>query len=257
MAGEDNLTHADLERYARQILFKSFGRNGQKRLKASHVLVAGVGGLGSPVAMYLTVSGIGRITLVDSDIVVLSNLNRQLLHWEENIGHEKVYSARDKLCKMNATIQISPVPERITRDTCGHLLVGVDVVVDCLDNMSSRYVLNQACVEKGLPLIHGGVYGMMGQLTTIIPGKTPCLECIFPSKKEKKGSIPVFGPAAGLIASLQSMEVIKLLSGTGETLLGKLLYFNGEVMECVTADVTRNEDCPVCGSSRIIPGVSE
>jgi len=190
MACEVNLTHTDLERYTRQILFKSFGRDGQKKLKASHVLVAGVGGLGSPAAMYLTVYGIGRITLVDSDIVALSNLNRQLLHWEENIGQEKVYSAKDKLCKMNTTVEISPFSERINQDTCGSLLAGVDVVVDCLDNMSSRYVLNRACVEKGLPLIHGGVYGMMGQLTTIIPGRTPCLECIFPSKKEKKVEVP-------------------------------------------------------------------
>jgi len=248
----NDLTQAEFERYNRQILFKAFGKEGQKKLKASHVLVAGVGGLGSPVAMYLAVSGIGRLTLVDSDRVSLSNLNRQLLHWEENIGQEKVLSAKDKLLKMNSSIHVRAVHSRIASGTCAPLLEEVDVVVDCLDNMPARYILNQACVERGCPLIHGGVYGMMGQLTTIIPGHTPCLECLFPRRPEVKEDIPlpVFGPTAGLIASLQSLEVIKLLSGIGETLQGKLLYINGEMMECVTAEVTKKGDCPACGFLR-------
>lgn len=244
---KSTLSRDELERYSRQILFKQFGREGQERLKASCVLVAGIGGLGSPVTMYLVSGGIGRITLVDSDAVSLSNLNRQLLHWEEDMGKSKVDSAGEKLVKMNSAVHVERVQERITPESCKAFLKDVDVVIDCLDNMETRYVLNRECVKQGLPLIHGGVYGMMGQLTTIIPGKTPCLECIFPVKDEEKGTIPIFGPTAGFIASLQVLEVIKLLTDVGEIMAGKLLYFNGEIMECILVEVKRREDCPVCG----------
>ncbi|NIA11747.1 MAG: adenylyltransferase [Nitrospiraceae bacterium] len=244
------LTERDLERYHRQMLYPPFGRKGQKRLKAAHVLIAGVGGLGSPVAMYLTAGGVGTITLVDSDTVSLSNLNRQLLHYEKNINIPKVASAEEKLALMNSSVQLHPVSEKIIPETCEPLLTGVDVVVDCLDNMLSRYVLNAACVKKGIPLIHGGVYGMIGQITTLLPGETPCLECIFPKAKASKVTIPVFGPTAGVIASLQALETIKLLSGVGNLLTSRMLYFNGEVMECIMVDVRRKDDCPVCGKGR-------
>ncbi len=242
------LTAEELERYQRQILHAPFGQAGQARLKAAHVLVAGVGGLGSPVAMYLCVSGVGTLTVVDADVVSISNLNRQLLHWESDIRARKVDSARGKLVEMNPRAHVEAIGERITRETVPSMLKGVDVVVDCLDNMASRYILNQACVDAGIPLIHGGVYGMMGQLTTIIPGKTPCLECIFPRKEETdQGPIPVFGPTAGTIASLQALETIKLLSGVGKLLAGRLLYFNGQEMECLLVDVQSRDKCPICG----------
>jgi len=235
-----------LERYTRQMLFPSFGREGQEKLQTSHVLIAGVGGLGSPVAMYLTVSGIGEITLIDSDTVALSNLNRQLLHWEKDIGRKKVISAQEKLKQMNTTTRVHAIPEKLTLSTCASYLQGITCVVDCLDNMDSRYALNRECVEKGLPLIHGGVYGMMGQLTTIIPGQTPCLECIFPKSETPSEPIPIFGPTAGVIASLQALEVIKLIAGVGNHLLGTLLYFNGEAMECLLTELTRRPECPAC-----------
>ncbi len=244
------LKDSEKERYSRQILFKAFGEEGQEKLKAAKVLIAGVGGLGSPVAMYLATAGIGRLVLVDPDTVSLSNLNRQLLHWETDLGRQKVDSAGEKLGKMNSDIRVTPVAERITRETCRGLLEGADVAVDCLDNMKTRYLLNRACVERGVPLVHGGVYGMLGQVTTILPGGGPCLECIFPRKKERGDKIPVFGPTAGFTASFQALEVIKLLTGIGELLKGRLLYFNGEIMECIFADVKRREDCPGCGDSR-------
>lgn len=242
------LTQSELERYSRQILSKQFGRVGQERLKSSHVLVAGVGGLGSTASMYLVASGIKTITLVDSDTVSLSNLNRQLIHLESDIGKRKVESAEEKLVNMNSTVQINSISERITPESCEVFLKGVDVAVDCLDNMETRYVLNWACVKKDLPLIHGGVYGMIGQLTTIIPHKGPCLECIFPRDKGKeKDTIPVFGPTAGFIASLQALEVIKLLAEIEVHLIGRMLYFNGETMQSFLANVSRRVDCPVCG----------
>ncbi len=244
------ITEEDRERYHRQILYPLFGEKGQKRLKNAHALVAGVGGLGSPVAMYLTTGGVGRITLVDSDRVSLSNLNRQLLHFEGDVNAEKVESAREKLVLMNSSVQVYPVKGKITPEACEVLLKEVDVVVDCLDNMSSRYTLNEACYKMRIPLIHGGVYGMMGQLTTILPGQTPCLECIFPKESEKKVTIPVFGPTAGFIASLQALETLKLLAGMGKLLTGRMLYFNGEVMEYALIDFQRREDCPVCGRDR-------
>ena len=241
------LTKREKERYSRQILFKAFGEEGQEKLKAARVLVAGVGGLGSPVAMYLATAGIGKIVLVDLDAVSLSNLNRQLLHWENDVGRDKVGSASEKLEKMNSDIQVKAVVEKITPETCLNLLAEVDVAVDCLDNMKTRYILNRACVEKRIPLVHGGVYGMLGQVTTILPGDGPCLECIFPHKEERGEKIPVFGPTAGFTASFQVLEVIKLLTGIGELLHGRLLYFNGEIMECIFAEVKKREDCEGCG----------
>jgi adenylyltransferase/sulfurtransferase len=242
------LTKRELERYNRQILFRAFGEEGQEKLKSARVLVAGVGGLGSTVAMYLTTSGIGRIVLVDSDTVSLSNLNRQLLHWEKDVDRKKVDSGVEKIQKMNSDIRVEAVPVKITQNSCEYLLRNVDVAVDCLDNMKTRYILNRACVEKKVPLVHGGVYGMLGQVTTILPGDGPCLECIFPHKEERGNTIPVFGPTAGFTASLQVLEVIKLLTGIGELLRGRLLYFNGEIMECIFAEVEKREDCQGCGN---------
>jgi adenylyltransferase/sulfurtransferase len=247
------LTQEDLERYHRQILFRSFGREGQGRLKDAHVLVAGVGGLGSPAAMYLCAGGIGHLSLVDEDTVSLSNLNRQLLYWERDIGKRKVASAEEKLLKMNSSVRIIPIHEKITDRTCKVLLEDVDVAVDCLDTMTSRYALNRACVENRIPLIHGGVYGMMGQLTSFLPDAGPCFECIFPQGEESKKPTPILGPAAGFIASLQVLEVIKLLTGTGKLLTGRLLYFNAELMACSFADVSRRVDCPVCGDETHVP----
>jgi len=241
------LTEKDLERYQRQILFKPFGKKGQERLKAAHLLVAGVGGLGSPVAMYLCAGGAGHLSLVDEDTVSLSNLNRQLLYGERDIGSRKVDSAAEKLAGINAAVRVDPIHARIAPETCNTLLEGVDLVMDCLDTMSARYALNQACVKRGVPLIHGGVYGMTGQMTTILPGRGPCLECIFPRGEEAKHPVPVLGPAAGVIASLQALEAVKLLTGMGKPVTGRLLCFDGAGMTWSFADVNRRKDCPACG----------
>jgi hypothetical protein len=164
----------------------------------------------------------------------------------ERLNALLVISAQEKLKQMNTTTRVHAIPEKLTLSTCASYLQGITCVVDCLDNMDSRYALNRECVEKGLPLIHGGVYGMMGQLTTIIPGQTPCLECIFPKSETPSEPIPIFGPTAGVIASLQALEVIKLIAGVGNHLLGTLLYFNGEAMECLLTELTRRPECPAC-----------
>jgi molybdopterin/thiamine biosynthesis adenylyltransferase len=241
------LTQEDLVRYSRQIIFPGFGEEGQRRLRKAHVLIAGVGGLGSPCAIYLSCAGIGKLTLVDSDAVELSNLNRQILHGEADIGEKKVISAARKLNKLNSTVERNPCAVRITREGMPGLLYGVNLVIDCLDNMDTRFILNQACVQAGMPLIHGGIDGMIGEITTIIPGQTPCFACIFPRDVEGKKPFPVFGCTPALIAALQVMEAIKLLAGLGELLTGRMLYINGETMEYSTAPLQKNRECKVCG----------
>lgn len=244
------LSEEELLRYNRQILFPSFGEEGQKRLRKSHVLIAGVGGLGSPVAIYLTCAGVGRLTLVDSDSVELSNLNRQILHGEDDIGKNKVVSAARKLKRLNSTVEINPIAMKITTETSTGLLQGADLVIDCLDNMETRFILNEGCVGQDIPFIHGGIYGLMGEVTTIIPGETPCLECIFPRGVEGKKPFPVFGATPALVASIQVMEAIKLLSGFGELLTGKMLYVNGKEMEFMAVTLQKNKACKVCSGGK-------
>jgi molybdopterin/thiamine biosynthesis adenylyltransferase len=241
------LTEEDRIRYDRQILYPAFGEEGQRKLRQAHVLIAGVGGLGSPVAIYLACAGVGKLTVVDSDAVELSNLNRQILHWEEDIGEKKVISAARKLKQLNSTVEMNARAMRITAENFPGLLEGVDLVMDCMDNMATRFILNEGCVKAGIPLIHGGIYGMMGEITTIIPGQTPCFECIFPRDVEGKSPFPVFGFTPALIASLQVMEAIKLLAGFGELLAGKMLYVRGEETIFMTVDLQKNEACRVCG----------
>jgi molybdopterin/thiamine biosynthesis adenylyltransferase len=242
-----SLTEQDLVRYERQILFPAFGEEGQRKLKEAHVLVAGVGGLGSPAAIYLACAGIGKLTLVDYDTVELSNLNRQILHEEADIGEKKVFSADQKLRRINSTVEIIPAVVEVTAESLKGLLEDIDIAIDCLDNMATRFILNEGCIRQGIPLIHGGIYGLMGEITTIIPGQTPCLECIFPPGVEGKKPFPVFGFTPALIASLQVTEAVKLLAGFGELLAGKMLYVRGEEMVFMTVDLQKNTACRVCG----------
>lgn len=245
-----HLTADDLVRYSRQILFPSFGKEGQKKLKQSHVLIAGMGGLGSPVAIYLACAGIGHLTYIDSDSVELSNLNRQILHLEEDIGEQKVVSATAKLERLNSAVKIVPKAEKISTENVNELLQGVSVAIDCLDNMETRYILNEGCVIESTPLIHGGVYGLMGEVSTIIPGQTPCLECMFPRSNKSEKFFPVFGATPALIASLQVMEAIKLIAGFGEVLAGKILYVNGENMNFHIVRKKINSRCQTCSGSK-------
>jgi molybdopterin/thiamine biosynthesis adenylyltransferase len=241
------LTEEDLVRYDRQILYPAFGEEGQRKLRQAHVLIAGVGGLGSPVAIYLACAGVGKLTVVDWDVVELSNLNRQILHGEADIGEQKVISAAQKIEKLNSTVEVNSLAVKITAENFSGLLQGVDLVMDCMDNMATRFILNEGCVKAGIPLIHGGIYGMMGEITTIIPGQTPCLECIFPRDVEGESPFPVFGFTPALIASLQVMEATKLLAGIGELLAGKMLYVRGEETMFMTVDLEKNKECRVCG----------
>ena len=240
----------ELTRYGRQIVYPGFGKVGQEKLRASHVLVVGVGGLGSAASMYLAYAGFGHITIVDNDSVELSNLNRQILHWENDLDRKKPKSAADKLRSINSSVRITPVCKKITEASVDKIVEGADVVIDGLDNYDTRLLVNAACVKKRVPFIHAGVNGLVGQITTIIPGKTPCLACIYPEPPDTEETIPVFGVTPALVASMQVMEAIKLIAGFGETLKGRMLYFNGETMEFACENLIRNPRCGICGSVR-------
>ncbi|NJD98647.1 adenylyltransferase [Thermococcus sp. LS1] len=216
------LSERELERYDRQIMI--FGKEGQEKLKNSKVAVVGVGGLGSPVAYYLAAAGIGTLLLIDEQTPELSNLNRQILHWEEDLDkNPKPLSAKWKLERFNSDIEIETFVGRLSEENIDEVLEGVDIIVDCLDNFETRFLLDDYAQRKKIPLVHGAVEGTYGQVTTIVPGFTKSLREIFPNVGRKKEKFPILGATAGVIGTLQAMEVVKLLTGIGEPLLNKLL----------------------------------
>ncbi|MCS6784599.1 MAG: HesA/MoeB/ThiF family protein [Candidatus Caldarchaeum sp.] len=241
------LSGRELERYDRQLRVPEIGLDGQGRLKRSKVLVAGVGGLGGVASMYLAAAGVGFVRLVEDGVLELSNLNRQLPYSEQDLGSLKVQAAAKRLRSLNSDIVVEPVPERITSGNVVELVRGVDVVVDGMDNFETRFLLNDACVELGVPFIHGAVHGFEGRLMTVIPGVGPCLRCLMPELPKVVETIPVVGPVPGVIGSLQALETLKILTGAGKTSAGRLLVFNGLDMDFVAIPVNRSPKCPACG----------
>jgi len=241
------LTEYDLLRYRRQIFYPYLGEEGQEKLRNAHVVIAGAGGLGSPNAIYLAAAGIGHLTLIDSDVVSLSNLNRQILHYDQDIGREKVFSGAEKLRRLNSTVQVTPMVERIDQNNAARLIEGAQVVIDGLDNFETRLILNQACFTLDIPFIHGGVHSLMGEVTTIIPGKTPCFACLCQDIPEQEEEIPVLGPLPGMIACVQVMEAIKYLACFGTLLAGRMLFIDGSDMTFSTINIEKSKHCPVCG----------
>lgn len=242
-----SLSPSELERYERQMLISGWGMKGQKKLKAARVAVAGIGGLGCPASMYLAAAGIGEIVLIDKEKFELNNLNRQVLGWQKDIGKFKAECAKEKLVQLNPEVEVEAVVAEITEDNIHDLIGNVDVVIDGQDNWRTRFIINAYCVRHNIPFIHAGVSKLHGQMTTIIPGKGPCLRCIFPKTPPKAIKVPVLGATPALFASLQVMETIKLVTGIGESLVGRMLFGNGEEMEYETVDVERNYKCSVCG----------
>jgi adenylyltransferase/sulfurtransferase len=240
----------DLKRYNRQILIRGFGDTGQQKLKDSTVFVAGVGGLGSPVALYLAVAGVGHIVLVDMDVVDLSNLNRQILHWDEDVDQYKVTSAAAKLARINPAILVTPIRVKIDEDNVLALTTKVDLIIDAMDNYSTRYLLNRAAITHNIPFIHASVWGLEGRLTTIIPGKTPCLECLVPEEPPCE-VFPVLGTTPGVIGTLQVTETLKFLTGMGSLLTNRMLIYDGEYLEFHEMAIRRNPDCPACSQLKI------
>ena len=237
----------ELERYDRQIIIDGFGKDGQEKLKKAKVVVAGCGGLGSPAAIYLAAAGVGTIRIIDHDKVSLSNLNRQILHWERDINRNKVESAAEKLRQLNKHVNIEPVSETINEDNISRLVDGFDAIVDAMDNLPTRYLLNKAAIDNNVPFFHGAVYGLEGRVMTIIPGETACLKCVYrgilPQEK-----FPVIGTTPGIVACIQATEVIKYLVGIGTLLTNRLLVYDGINLKFTELTVKRNPDCEHCSN---------
>jgi molybdopterin/thiamine biosynthesis adenylyltransferase len=243
-----SLSPSELERYNRQMLIPGLGLEGQRKLKAAKVAVVGVGGLGCSTSLCLAAAGIGKIVLVDKGKFKLNNLNRQILGWRRDIGKFKAEVAKEKLEALNPEIEIEAVATEITEENTHNVIGDVDVVVDGQDNWKTRFIINEHCVKHNIPFAHAGVSALHGQMTTIVPGKGPCLRCIFPKDPPEVEKIPVLGATPALFASLQAMETVKLVTGIGKPLVGRMLFANGEEMVFETVEVKRNMECPVCGN---------
>jgi len=243
-----SLSSSELERYERQMLISGWGIKGQKKLKAAKVAVAGIGGLGCPASIYLTAIGVGKVILIDKEKFELNNLNRQILGSQKDIGKPKAEVAKEKLEALNPEVEAKSVVAEITKENVHNVIGNVDVVIDGQDNWKTRFTINEHCVMHNIPFIHAGVSALHGQMTTIMPGKGPCLRCIFPKDPPEVEKIPVLGATPALFASLQVMETAKLITRMGKPLVGRMLFANGEEMVFETVEVKRNVECPVCGN---------
>lgn len=223
-----------------------FGEGGQERLKNATIFIAGAGGLGSPVSIYLAVAGVGRIILVDKDAVERTNLNRQILHHDRDIGRKKTASAEEKLRAINPDITVEVLDTTIDETNVHELVGNADGIVDAMDNFPTRYLLNRVALKMGIPLFHGAIRGLYGQATTVLPGKTACLRCVFPHPPPKE-VFPVVGVTPGFIGMVQATEVVKYLVGTGELLANRLLLWDGERAVVEEIALERDPSCEVCG----------
>ena len=242
-----SLSPSELERYNRQMLISDWGLEGQRKLKASKVIVAGLGGLGCPSSLYLTAVGVGKIVLVDKGKFKLSDLNRQILCWQRDLGRFKAQVAKEKLEALNPEIEVEALVTEITKDSVDNVIEDADVVVDGMDNWRTRFIINELCVMHGIPFVHAGVSALHGQMIVIVPGKGPCLRCIFPKTPSEVERIPVLGATPAILAVLQVMEAIKLITGIGEPLAGRMLFLNGKEMVFETVEMERSVNCPICG----------
>lgn len=234
-------------RYERQILMPQIGLEGQKRLAKSIVTVIGSGGLGSPVLTYLACAGVGTILIIDCDVVSESNLNRQFLHNTDDLCKLKVFSAREKLAILNPDIHLVVVNKRLESENAESLIAGSDVVVDCVDNVTTRVTVAQACIRLNIPLVEGGVCGFYGYVMDICR-ESPCLSCLGYDKVKQKTPVPVLGVTAGVIGCMQANECIKLLLGIGEPLYGRMLSYDGLNSVWEEIRVNQSDCCPIHGS---------
>ena len=251
------------ERYSRHLKLPEIGAKGQRRLEAATAVVIGAGGLGSPAAFYLAAAGIGRLRLVDDDVVDRSNLQRQILHADADTGLSKVDSAETRLSALNPRVDIEPVRERLTSGNVERLLLDADVVLDGADNFPARYLLSDACVQLHKPLVYGAVHRFEGQVSVFDAGrqrgKAPCYRCLFPEPPLPEAApncseVGVLGVLPGVIGLLQATEAMKLLLGLGEPLAGRLLHFDALSMRFRETRLAPDPDCPVCAPGKAFPG---
>jgi len=245
------LSQEQKTRYSRHLLIPEVGSTGQAKLLGSSVLLIGAGGLGSPAALYLAAAGVGTIGLVDFDVVDLSNLQRQVLHNSERIGHKKVDSAKATINALNPDVKVVAHEEMLTATNVDRLIEGYDVILDGTDTFDTRYVLNDAAVAAGIPVVHASVFRFEGQLTTFIPYEGPCYRCLYPTPPPPElapgcSVAGVLGVVPGILGLLQTNEVLKLLLGIGEPLAGRLVLFDALATEFTELKLRRDPSCPVC-----------
>jgi molybdopterin/thiamine biosynthesis adenylyltransferase len=245
-----------LLRYSRHILLDEIGIEGQEKLLAAHALVIGAGGLGSPAAYYLASAGIGKITLVDSDTVDLTNLQRQILHTTERVGQHKATSGKQTLEQINPEIEIVALTERAEGERLSALVASANVVLDCSDNFATRHAVNRACVGHKVPLVSGAAIRFDAQISVFDTHQpdAPCYACLFPPEQEFEevlcSTMGVFAPLVGIIGAMQAAEALKVVAGIGESLAGRLLMLDARSMEWSSIKVARNATCSVCAACR-------
>jgi adenylyltransferase/sulfurtransferase len=243
------LSPDELKRYQRQIMIQGFGKEGQEKLKRARVFLAGAGGLGSPAAIYLTAAGIGGIRVIDSDTVDLSNLNRQVLHWTRDTGKLKVESAKRKLRALNPEVKIESINDRLTAENIDDVVKGCDAIIDAVDNLATRYLLNRTALAKKIPLFHGAVAGFEGRAMTVLPGQSACLMCLYQGV-DIVVKTPVIGTSPAIIAGIQVTEVIKYLTDIGQLLTNRFLVYDGLNMRFAEINVSPDPNCKHCGCSK-------
>ncbi|TLX86010.1 MAG: 4-methyl-5(B-hydroxyethyl)-thiazole monophosphate biosynthesis protein [Thaumarchaeota archaeon] len=254
VAGGSELKNEDLQRYSRQIMLDEIGFVGLEKLRKAKVCVVGVGGIGNPVVTQLTAMGIGKLKIVDRDIIEISNLHRQHLYTENDIGKVKVEAAKERLEQINSNVEIEALPNSVTKYTAENIVKGFDIVVDALDSIDARYALNDACIKLNIPLIYAGALGMLGSICTIIPNKSACLRCIFPALDEDDmptcSTEGVHPSILYLVGGIQVSEVVKIIVGDKPTLENKLLYIDLNDLSLEKVRVFRQDECPSCGTKR-------
>jgi adenylyltransferase/sulfurtransferase len=256
-AEQVNLSSQEVARYSRHLIMPEVGMDGQKRLKAASVLLIGAGGLGSPLGLYLAAAGVGRIGLVDFDVVDFSNLQRQVLHGTPDVGRPKLHSAKDRLQAINPEVRIDLYETHLTSANALQILGPYDIVIDGTDNFPTRYLVNDACVLLGKPNVYGSIFRFDGQATVFYPGRGPCYRCLYP-EPPPPGEVPscaeggVLGVLPGLVGCIQATEAVKLILGRGEPLIGRLLLYDALEMRFREFKVRRNPKCPMCGDNPTI-----
>ena len=243
------LTDRDREMYKRQMQIPGFGEEAQLKLKNSSALISRVGGFGGPASLYLAMAGIGKLLIAHSGILTWSNLNRQILMRHDYVGKPRIECAGELFERLHPECEIVLIGEETTEEKAREWVSQVDIVCDCPPSFEERYALNKACVELRKPMIEAAMYGMEGSLTTIVPGETPCLACLVPRKPDwwQTYGFPVLGAVSAALGCLAAVEAVKVLTGFGETLKGKMLAYDADAMEFLKFPVTRRPDCPVCG----------
>jgi molybdopterin-synthase adenylyltransferase len=236
--------------YSRQTLIKEIGTQGQEKLRKARVVVVGVGGLGSVSSLYLTLAGVGYIRVIDQDTVEAHNLHRQILYTKDDLHYPKAEAAAKRLSKQNPLVQVEAYSENVNAGNVEKLISGVDVVIDGLDNMQTRHLVNRACVKLHIPYVFGAAIALEGNVSVFNPPKTGCLECLMPSGSGASGAtcntVGIIGATTGVIGSIQALETIKFLTGAGQMLQGKLMVCDFRDMDFTTIPITENPRCPVC-----------